>query len=216
MSFQLKGRRLCQIRGPQRYPSFQSPLESIMPTLPLTLAVITHNEAESSRAAWTACPSPPKSWWSTQAATTTPWRSHGRTVRGWCTRTGWVSVRNATSPRTQCSTTGSWCWMPTSTCSPALVAELEQRLPELMAGDAPAAWLRRSTIYMGADALVSACRWAKSWPGSITATARAGAMPGCTNRCASRARHRRSMPPSTTSTTPPCRTSSSRCCATPS
>jgi glycosyltransferase involved in cell wall biosynthesis len=34
--------------------------------------------------------------------------------------------------------------------TPQLAAELQQRLPELMAGNAAAAYLRRSTIYMGA------------------------------------------------------------------
>ena len=120
-----------------------------MPTLPLTLAVITYNEAESIARCLDSVPFAAEKLVVDSGSdddTVAIARAHGARVvhQDWL---GFGAQRNFTS--SQCSHDWILVLDADEYLSPELAAELQQRLPQLMAGDAPAAYLRRSTIYMG-------------------------------------------------------------------
>lgn len=120
-----------------------------MPTLPLTLAVITHNEADCIARCLDSVPFAAEKLVVDSGSdddTVAIAERHGARVvhQDWL---GFGPQRNVAS--TRC--THDWIlvldadeWL-----SPELAAELERELPALMAGDAPAAILRRRTLYMG-------------------------------------------------------------------
>ncbi|KZC38978.1 MULTISPECIES: glycosyltransferase family 2 protein [Rhodanobacter] len=120
-----------------------------MPTFPLTLAVITRNEAGSIARCLDSVPFAAEKLVVDSGSdddTVAIAQAHGARVvhQDWL---GFGAQRNFAS--TQC--THDWILVLDADeyLSPALAAELERRLPALMAGDAPAAYLRRRTIYMG-------------------------------------------------------------------
>jgi glycosyltransferase involved in cell wall biosynthesis len=120
-----------------------------MPTLPLTLAVITHNEAESIARCLDSVPFAAEKLVVDSGSdddTVAIAQAHGARVvhQDWL---GFGAQRNFAS--SQCSHDWILVLDADEYLSPELAAELQQRLPALMAGDAPAAYLRRSTIYMG-------------------------------------------------------------------
>jgi len=121
-----------------------------MPTLPLTLVVITHNEADNIARCLDSVPFAAEKLVVDSGSdddTGGVARAHGARVvhQDWL---GFGPQRNFAT--TLCS----HCWIlaldADEYLTPELAAELQQRLPELMAGNASAAWLRRSTIFMGA------------------------------------------------------------------
>ncbi|MFI4958774.1 MAG: glycosyltransferase family 2 protein [Lysobacterales bacterium] len=121
-----------------------------MPTLPLTLAVITHNEADNIARCLDSVPFATEKLVIDSGSdddTVAIAQAHGARVvqQDWL---GFGPQRNFAT--TQCSHDWILVLDADEHLSPELAAELEQRLPELMASDAPAAYLRRSTIYMGA------------------------------------------------------------------
>jgi len=120
-----------------------------MPTLPLTLAVITHNEAANIARCLDSVPFAAEKLVVDSGSdddTVAIARAHGARVvhQDWL---GFGAQRNFASA--QCSHDWILVLDADEYLSPALADELLQQLPGLMAGDAPAAILRRSTIYMG-------------------------------------------------------------------
>jgi glycosyltransferase involved in cell wall biosynthesis len=120
-----------------------------MPTLPLTLAVITHNEAHNIARCLDSVPFAAEKLVVDSGSdddTVAIATAHGARVvhQDWL---GFGPQRNVTT--TQCSHDWILVLDADEYLSPELATELQQRLPELMASSAPAAYLRRSTIYMG-------------------------------------------------------------------
>src|SRR5487761_1912185 len=118
-------------------------------TLPLTLAVITHNEADNIARCLDSVPFAAEKLVVDSGSdddTVAIAQAHGARV----VRLDWLGFgpqRNFAT--TQCSHPWILVLDADEYLSPELAAELQQRLPALMAGDAPAAYLRRRTIYMG-------------------------------------------------------------------
>ena len=120
-----------------------------MPTLPLTLAVITHNEADAIGRCLDSVPFAADKLVvdsGSDDATVAVAQAHGARVvaQDWL---GFGTQRNFAT--TQCRYPWILVLDADEYLTPELAAELQQRLPALMAGDAPAAYLRRRTIYMG-------------------------------------------------------------------
>ncbi|KRE85867.1 beta 1,4 glucosyltransferase [Rhodanobacter sp. Soil772] len=120
-----------------------------MPTFPLTLAVITHNEAESIARCLDSVPFAAEKLVVDSGSdddTVAIAQAHGARVvhQDWL---GFGAQRNFAS--SQCRHDWILVLDADEYLSPELAAELQQRLPALMAGAAPAMYLRRSTIYMG-------------------------------------------------------------------
>jgi len=121
-----------------------------MPTFPLTLVVMTYNEAKSIARCLDSVPFAGEKLvidsGSTDNTVATA-QAHGARVveQAWL---GFGPQRNFAT--TQCSNAWILALDADEYLSPELAAELEQRLPELMASDISAAFLRRSTIFMGA------------------------------------------------------------------
>ena len=120
-----------------------------MPTLPLTLAVITHNEAANIARCLDSVPFAAEKLVLDSGSdddTVAIAQAHGARVvhQDWL---GFGPQRNVASGLAA----HDWILVLDADeyLSPALVVELERRLPELIAGEAAAAWLRRSTVYMG-------------------------------------------------------------------
>ena len=187
-----------------------------MPPLPLSLAVITHNEADIIARCLDSVPFAAEKLVVDQGSDDDTVAIARPMRRAWCIRTGWASVRSATSPPPSAATTGSWCWMPTNTSAPELADELQQRLPAAdgrqRSGGLAAP---QHHLHGRADALVSPV-------GGRAAGAAVSPRTRPLDRCAgariAALRGRRTdaeSARSTTSTTPPCRTSSSRYCAMP-
>jgi len=121
-----------------------------MLTLPLTLAIITHNEADNIARCLDSVPFAAEKLVIDSGSdddTVAIAQAHGARVmqHGWL---GFGPQRNFAT--TQCSHDWILVLDADEYLTPELAAELQQRLPELMASDAGAAWLRRSTIFMGA------------------------------------------------------------------
>jgi glycosyltransferase involved in cell wall biosynthesis len=120
-----------------------------MPALPLTLAVITHNEADTIARCLDSVPFAAEKLVVDSGSdddTVAIAQAHGARVvhQDWL---GFGAQRNFASG--QCSHDWILVLDADEYLSPELAGELQQRLPTLMASDTPAAWLRRSTIYMG-------------------------------------------------------------------
>jgi glycosyltransferase involved in cell wall biosynthesis len=121
-----------------------------MPTLPLTLAVITRNEAELIARCLDSVPFAAEKLVVDSGSdddTVAIAQTHGARVihQDWL---GFGPQRNFAS--TQCRHDWILVLDADEYLSPELATELQQRLPALMAGSTPAAYLRRRTIYMGA------------------------------------------------------------------
>lgn len=120
-----------------------------MPKLPVTLVVITHDEARTIARCLDSVPFVAEKVVVDSGSTDDTVaiaQAHGARVvhQEWL---GFGPQRNfATS---QCSHAWILVLDADEYLTPELAAELQQRLPGLMAGEAPAAYLRRSTIYMG-------------------------------------------------------------------
>ncbi len=121
-----------------------------MSALPLTLAVITRNEAANIARCLDSVPFAAEKLVVDSGSdddTVAIAQAHGARVvhQDWL---GFGAQRNFAS--NQC--THDWILVLDADeyLSPGLADELQQRLPALMTSAAPAAWLRRSTIYMGA------------------------------------------------------------------
>lgn len=121
-----------------------------MPTLPFTLAVITRNEAAVIARCLDSVPFAAEKLVVDSGSdddTVAVAQAHGARVvhQDWL---GFGAQRNFAA--TQCA--HDWILMLDADewLSDELAAELQRELPALMAGDAPAAILRRRTIYMGA------------------------------------------------------------------
>jgi glycosyltransferase involved in cell wall biosynthesis len=117
--------------------------------LPLTLVVITHNEASNIARCLDSVPFAAEKLVLDSGSdddTVAIARAHGARVihQDWL---GFGPQRNVAS------THSSHPWIlvldADEYLTQELVDELQQRLPQLMASEAPAAWLRRCTIYMG-------------------------------------------------------------------
>ncbi|MDW2979960.1 MAG: glycosyltransferase family 2 protein [Rhodanobacter sp.] len=120
-----------------------------MPTFPLTLAVITHNEAGSIARCLDSVPFAAEKLVVDSGSdddTVAIAQAHGARVvhQDWL---GFGAQRNFAS--SQCSHDWILVLDADEYLTPELAAELQQRLPALMAGGAAAVYLRRSTIYMG-------------------------------------------------------------------
>ncbi|WP_329742043.1 glycosyltransferase family 2 protein [Dyella sp. A6] len=120
-----------------------------MPTLPITLAVITHNEADSIARCLDSVPFAAEKLVVDSGSdddTVAIAQAHGARVlhQDWL---GFGAQRNVASA--QCSHDWILVLDADEYLSPELAAELERRLPALMDSATPAAWLRRRTIYMG-------------------------------------------------------------------
>jgi glycosyltransferase involved in cell wall biosynthesis len=120
-----------------------------MATLPLTLVVITHNEADNIGRCLDSVPFAAEKLVvdsGSDDATMAVAQAHGARVvhQDWL---GFGPQRNFAT--TQCTHDWILALDADEFLSPELAAEMERRLPALMAGDAPAAWLRRRTVYMG-------------------------------------------------------------------
>ncbi len=120
-----------------------------MPTFPLTLAVITHNEAGTIARCLDSVPFAAEKLVVDSGSdddTVTIAQAHGARVvqQDWL---GFGAQRNFAD--SQCRHDWILVLDADEYLTPQLVAELQQRLPALMAGAAPAVCLRRSTIYMG-------------------------------------------------------------------
>ena len=120
-----------------------------MPTFPLTLAVITHNEAGNIARCLDSVPFAAEKLVVDSGSdddTVAIAQAHGARVvqQSWL---GFGAQRNFAS--SQCSHDWILVLDADEYLTPQLAAELQQRLPALMAGSAPAVRLRRSTIYMG-------------------------------------------------------------------
>lgn len=121
-----------------------------MSPFPLTLAVITHNEADSIARCLDSVPFAAEKLVvdsGSDDATVAIAQAHGARVvhQDWL---GFGPQRNFAT--TQCAHDWILVLDADETLTPALIAELQQRLPALMASDLPAVYLRRRTIYMGA------------------------------------------------------------------
>ncbi|WP_243048357.1 glycosyltransferase family 2 protein [Dyella sp. RRB7] len=121
-----------------------------MPTLPLTLVVITYNEAKNIARCLDSVPFAAEKLVIDSGSTddtVAVAQAHGARVvqQAWL---GFGAQRNFAT--TQCSNEWILALDADEYLSPALAGELAQRLPELMASDICAAYLRRATIYMGA------------------------------------------------------------------
>lgn len=121
-----------------------------MSTLPLTLVVITHNEADTIARCLDSVPFAAEKLVidsGSDDATVAIAQAHGARVvqQDWL---GFGAQRNFATA--QCRHPWILALDADETLTPALIAEMQRRLPELMASAAPAAYLRRSTIYMGA------------------------------------------------------------------
>jgi glycosyltransferase involved in cell wall biosynthesis len=120
-----------------------------MQTLPLTFAIITRNEAGSIARCLDSVPFAAEKLVVDSGSdddTVAIARAHGARVvhQDWL---GFGAQRNfATS---QCRNNWILVLDADEYLTPALAAELQRRLPGLMASAAPAAWLRRRTVYMG-------------------------------------------------------------------
>ena len=121
-----------------------------MPPLPLTLAVITRNEAANIARCLDSVPFAAEKLVVDSGSdddTVAIAQAHDARVihQDWL---GFGPQRNFASSRC----THDWILVLDADeyLSAELAAELQQRLPALMASAAPAAWLRRSSIYMGA------------------------------------------------------------------
>ena len=120
-----------------------------MPTLPLTLAIITHNEAENIGRCLDSVPFAAEKLVVDSGSdddTVMIAQAHGARVvqQDWL---GFGPQRNFAT--TQCCHDWILVLDADEYLTPELAVELQQRLPELMASTSPAAYLRRSTIYMG-------------------------------------------------------------------
>lgn len=120
-----------------------------MPTVPLTLVVITRNEAANIARCLDSVPFAAEKLVVDSGSdddTVAIAQTHGARVvhQAWL---GFGPQRNFAT--TQCTHDWILALDADEFLSPALVAELQQRLPALMASDAPAVWLRRRTVYMG-------------------------------------------------------------------
>ncbi|WP_201312520.1 glycosyltransferase family 2 protein [Dyella sp. EPa41] len=121
-----------------------------MPTFPLTLVVITYNEANSIARCLDSVPFAAEKLVIDSGSTDDTIaiaQAHGARVvqQDWL---GFGAQRNFAT--TQCSHDWILALDADEYLSPELAAELERRLPELMASDNSAVILRRATIYMGA------------------------------------------------------------------
>jgi len=121
-----------------------------MPTFPLTLVVMTYNEAKSIGRCLDSVPFAGEKLVIDSGSTddtVAVAQTHGARVvhQDWL---GFGAQRNFAT--TQCSNDWILALDADEYLSPELARELEQRLPELMASEVSAAFLRRSTIYMGA------------------------------------------------------------------
>ena len=121
-----------------------------MPTLPLSLAVITHNEALTLGRCLDSVPFAAEKLVvdsGSDDATAAVALAHGARVvhHDW---PGFGAQRNFAS--TQCRHDWILVLDADEYLSPELAAELAEQLPALMTGTASAAYLRRRTIYMGA------------------------------------------------------------------
>ena len=121
-----------------------------MPTFPLTLVVMTYNEAKSIARCLDSVPFAGEKLVIDSGSTddtVAVAQAHGARVvhQDWL---GFGPQRNFAT--TQCSNEWVLALDADEYLSPELAAELEQRLPELMASGISAAFLRRSTIFMGA------------------------------------------------------------------
>lgn len=120
-----------------------------MTTLPITLVVITHNEADNIARCLDSVPFAAEKLVVDSGSsddTVAIARAHGARVvhQDWL---GFGPQRNAAA--IQCSHDWILALDADESLSPELVQELEQTLPALMASKAPAAILRRRTIFMG-------------------------------------------------------------------
>ncbi|HEX7813983.1 glycosyltransferase family 2 protein [Dyella sp.] len=120
-----------------------------MLTLPITLVVITHNEAENIARCLDSVPFAAEKLVvdsGSEDDTVAVAQAHGARVvhQAWL---GFGPQRNFAS--TQCSHDWILALDADEYLSPELAAELVEQWPALMAGQAPAVVLRRSTIYMG-------------------------------------------------------------------
>jgi glycosyltransferase involved in cell wall biosynthesis len=120
-----------------------------MPKLPLTLVVITHNEAENIARCLDSVPFAAEKLVvdsGSEDDTVAVAQAHGARVvhQDWL---GFGPQRNAAATHS----THDWILALDADeyLSPELAAELAAQLPGIMAGDSPAVVLRRSTIYMG-------------------------------------------------------------------
>lgn len=120
-----------------------------MSTLPVCLAVITHNEAANIARCLDSVPFAAEKLVVDSGSdddTVAIARAHGARVvhQPWL---GFGAQRNFASTQS----THDWILVldADEALPPALAAELQTRLPQLMAGPAAAAYLRRRTIYMG-------------------------------------------------------------------
>ena len=121
-----------------------------MPTFPLTLVVMTYNEAKSIARCLDSVPFASEKLVIDSGSTddtVAVAQAHGARVvhQDWL---GFGPQRNFAT--TQCSNAWILALDADEYLSPELAEELEQRLPELMASGISAAVLRRSTIFMGA------------------------------------------------------------------
>ncbi|WP_445145284.1 glycosyltransferase family 2 protein [Dyella sp. Tek66A03] len=121
-----------------------------MPTLPVTLVVITYNEANNIARCLDSVPFAAEKVVIDSGSTDDTVaiaQAHGARVvhHAWL---GFGPQRNFAT--TQCSHEWILALDADEYLTPALCAELEQRLPALMASNICAAYLRRATIFMGA------------------------------------------------------------------
>ena len=120
-----------------------------MASLPLTLVVITHNEAENIARCLDSVTFAAEKVVVDSGSdddTVAIAQAHGARVvhQDWL---GFGPQRNFAT--TQCAHDWILALDADEFLSPELAAEIQRRLPGLMAGEAPAAWLRRRTVYMG-------------------------------------------------------------------
>lgn len=120
-----------------------------MATLSLTLVVVTYNEAENIARCLDSVPFAAEKLVvdsGSDDATVAVAQAHGARVvhQDWL---GFGPQRNFAT--TQCTHDWILALDADEFLSPELAVEMERRLPALMAGTAPAAWLRRRTVYMG-------------------------------------------------------------------
>ena len=121
-----------------------------MPTFPLTLAVITHNEADTIARCLDSVPFAAEKLVVDSGSdddTVAIARAHGARVvhQDWL---GFGPQRNFAT--TQCSHDWILVLDADEYLSPQLIAELAHRLPEVLASDAAVGVLRRRTLFMGA------------------------------------------------------------------
>lgn len=150
---ELKPKRLSRVsqRGEETSQKVRSNPARIrrMPTFPLTLVVMTYNEAKSIARCLDSVPFAAEKLVIDSGSTDDTVaiaQAHGARVvhQDWL---GFGPQRNFAT--TQCSNEWILALDADEYLSPELAAELEQRLPALMASGIGAAFLRRSTIFMG-------------------------------------------------------------------